>query len=404
MSELLNSSDERVDALYNMFAGFIEKKDGRELWDEYKHKLDALTPVDVLLMGDKLLEAGYSVEQITDHVEKIFNVIIPTLKEYDWNEPEEGSALYYLMEENAALSECMNEMKDSIRAISKLEPNEPEYASVLNEMKEEFKKLAEFEPHYVKTENVLFPYLEKKWEFSKPLTVLWAVNDEIRNQIKKVNKMLSESKEIEIEHHQEIGTIFMLMMRMTLKENLIIFPAAAATLSEEDSKEMLPQMADIGFCLIDPPKIDKMINEIPELSNEIVSMGGTGALTAEQIVTMMNHLPVDITFVDENDEVRYFSNPKERFFTRSPAIIGRKVQNCHPPDSVDTVLKIVEGFKNGKKDTASFWIRMMGKVIMINYYALRDAKGTYKGTIEVSQDITDIQKLEGEQRLLDWED
>lgn len=404
MSELLNSSKERVDALYNMFSGFIEKKDGRELWDAYKHKLDALTPVDVLLMGDKLLEAGYTTQQITDHVEKIFNVIIPTLKDFDWDEPERGSALYYLMEENHALTEHMNEMKDNIRAIASLEPDDEEYQGILDELRRDFRKFAEFEPHYVKTENVLFPYLEKKWDFSKPLSVIWAVNDEIRVQIKKVNSMLADCKEIEIEHHQEIGTIFMLMMRMTLKENLIIFPAAAATLSDEDSKEMLPQMADIGFCFIEPPKVEKVINEKPELSDDIVTMGGTGALTVEQIVTMMNNLPVDVTFVDENDEVRYFSNPKERFFTRSPAIIGRKVQNCHPPDSVDTVLKIVEGFKSGKKDTASFWIRMMGKVILINYYALRDIDGSYKGTIEVSQDITEIQKLEGEQRLLDWED
>ncbi len=110
--------------------------------------------------------------------------------------------------------------------------------------------------------------------------------------------------------------------------------------------------------------------------------------------------------MDENDEVRYFSNPpKDRFFTRSPpAIIGRKVQNCHPSDSVDIVNKIVEAFKSGAKDDAKFWIRMRGgKVIMINYYALRDKNGVYKGTIEVSQDITEIQKLEGEQRLLDWE-
>jgi len=162
-------------------------------------------------------------------------------------------------------------------------------------------------------------------------------------------------------------------------------------------------LSHISFT-IETPKIEKIVNEMPELSGDIVSMGDTGALTVEQLVTMMNHLPVDVTFVDENDEVRYFSNPKERFFTRSPVIIGRKVQNCHPPDSVDTVLKIVEGFKSGKKDTASFWIRMMGKVIMINYYALRDASGNYKGTIEVSQDITEIQKLESEQRLLDWED
>lgn len=353
-------------------------------------------------MGDRLLSEGYTTEQITGQVEKIFNIIIPILKEFDWDEPAEGTALYYLIQENNALTTHMNNMKDNIREISTLEPGEAEYAKVLDELKADFKTLAKFEPHYLKTENVLFPYLEKKWDFAKPLTVIWAVNDEIRATIKELNGMLEGCDEIEIEHHQVIGHLFMLMMRMAYKENLVILPAASATLHGEDSKEMLPHFAEIGFCLIDTPHIDKPV-AIEELSGDVVSMGGTGELTVSQIVTMMNHLPVDITFVDENDEVRYFSNPKDRFFTRSPAIIGRKVQNCHPSDSVDIVNKIVEAFKSGAKDDAKFWIRMRGKVIMINYYALRDKNGVYKGTIEVSQDITEIQKLEGEQRLLDWE-
>jgi len=403
MSEYISSSRERVDALYELYKGYIEKKNGRELWDAYKHKLTSLTPLDVLLMGDRLLSEGFTTEQITDQVEKIFNIIIPILKEYDWEEPQEGTALFYLMQENNTLTSHMNSMKDSIRKLGELEAGEAEYAKVLDELRHDFKTLAKFEPHYLKIENILFPYLEKKWDFAKPLQVIWAVNDEIRTTIKELNKMLETCEELEIEHHQVIGTLFMLMMRMAYKENLVIFPAAAATLHGDDSKEMLPHFAEIGFCLIETPLIEKTVNA-EELSGETVNMGGTGELTVSQIINMMNHLPVDITFVDENDEVRYFSNPKDRFFTRSPAIIGRKVQNCHPSDSVDIVNKIVDGFKNGAKDDAKFWIRMQGRVIMISYYALRDKNGVYKGTIEVSQDITEIQKLEGEQRLLNWEE
>lgn len=403
MSELLNSSKERVEALYNMFAGFIEKKDGRELWDMYKHRLDALTPVDVLHMGDRLMAGGFTVDQIKDQVEKVMNIIIPLLKEYDWDEPKKGTALFYLMEENNALTEHMNSMKEHIRAISGMDADDREYKMELDELKADFGKLAGFEPHYVKMENVLFPYLERKWAFAEPLKVLWAVNDDIRSVIKEMNSMLQGCTELEIEHHQVIGNLFMLMMRMAYKENLIIFPAAAATMNEEESDAMLPDLAEIGFCFIDAPDIAKK-HILPELSGDTVTLGGTGALTVDQLVTMLNHLPVDITFVDENDEVRYFSNPKDRFFTRSPSIIGRKVQNCHPPDSIDTVNKIVGSFKAGTKDEAKFWIRMNGKVIMINYFALRDAVGKYKGTIEVSQDITEIQQLEGERRLLSWEE
>ncbi|MCK4593551.1 DUF438 domain-containing protein, partial [bacterium] len=128
----------------------------------------------------------------------------------------------------------------------------------------------------------------------------------------------------------------------------------------------------------------------------------TGALSLEQLDLMLTHLPVDLTYVDSDDEVRYYSAGKERIFPRSPGIIGRRVQNCHPPDSVHIVSRIVESFKRGEKDSAEFWINLDGRMIYIRYFALRDAVGTYQGVIEVSQDVTHIRALEGERRLLDW--
>jgi hypothetical protein len=125
-----------------------------------------------------------------------------------------------------------------------------------------------------------------------------------------------------------------------------------------------------------------------------------GALSAEQIDLMLTALPVDITFVDENDEVRFFSQTRERIFPRSPAIIGRKVQNCHPPQSVDRVQRILNDFRAGERDVAEFWISMQGMFIHIRYFALRDAAGAYRGTIEVTQNIAPLRALEGERRLL----
>jgi DUF438 domain-containing protein len=128
----------------------------------------------------------------------------------------------------------------------------------------------------------------------------------------------------------------------------------------------------------------------------------TGSLTAEQINLMLTHLPVDLSFVNENDEVLYYSATPERIFPRSPGVIGRRVQNCHPPKSVDTVERILAEFKAGRKDTAEFWIQMRGKFLHIRYFAVRDADGKYKGCLEVSQDVTAIRALDGERRLLDW--
>ena len=273
MSELLNSSEERVEALYMMFAGFIEKKDGRELWDAYKHKLDALTPADVLIMGDRLVKSGYTPTQIIEVVEKIFNVIVPILKEFDWDEPKPGSALYYLIEENNALTNHMNEMKDTIRALSTLDEGEAEYMKELDDLKAACKILSDFQPHYVKVENVLFPYLEKTWDFANPMQVLWAVNDEIRATLKELNGMLADCDKIEIEHHQVIGHLFMVMMRMAYKENLVLFPAASQTLNESDSQKMLPEMAEIGFCMITPPKIEAPAPVAEEISGDTIKMG-----------------------------------------------------------------------------------------------------------------------------------
>jgi hypothetical protein len=126
-------------------------------------------------------------------------------------------------------------------------------------------------------------------------------------------------------------------------------------------------------------------------------------LTAEQINLMLMHLPVDISYVDENDKVAYYSQTEERIFPRSPGIIGRSVQNCHPSKSVHVVDKILGEFKSGKRDSAEFWIQMQGKFIHIRYFAMRDKNGIYRGTLEVSQDVTSIRGLQGDKRLLDWD-
>ena len=130
----------------------------------------------------------------------------------------------------------------------------------------------------------------------------------------------------------------------------------------------------------------------------------TGQLSVEQINIMLKHLPVDVSFVDASDELRYYSDTPQRIFARTPAVIGRKVQNCHPPKSVHVVQKIIDAFRAKEKDTAEFWIELKGRFIHIRYFAMRDKEGNYRGTLEVSQDVTEIRKLEGERRLLDWED
>ena len=129
----------------------------------------------------------------------------------------------------------------------------------------------------------------------------------------------------------------------------------------------------------------------------------TGSLTFKQIELLFSHLPLDLTYVDKHDRVRYFNDRRERHFPRSPSIIGRLVEHCHPPKSVDTVNRIVEAFKSGEKNTADFWIEFKGSFLYIRYFAVRDETGAYEGVLEVSQDVSEIRGLKGQKRLLDWD-
>ena len=144
------------------------------------------------------------------------------------------------------------------------------------------------------------------------------------------------------------------------------------------------------------------MSETKELKPEATLSLTTGSLTIEEVDLILTHLPVDVSFVDAEDTVRYYSATKERTFARTPAVIGRKVQNCHPGKSVRMVEAILKAFKAGAKDSAEFWIELGGKFVHIRYFAVRDKSGAYKGCLEVSQDVTGIRALRGQQRLLDW--
>lgn len=248
---------------------------------------------------------------------------------------------------------------------------------------------------------------------------MWGVHDQIRDRWDALDELLGESYEPDTLADEaaieEIEAAFASMAQairdMIYKEETILFPAALQRLSEEEWAEVREQGDEIGYCYARPgtywepeaeakEEAEKHVGTLEAAPEGLISLT-TGALSAEQIDWMLQALPVDITFVDENDEVRYFSQTAERIFQRSPAIIGREVQNCHPPHSVDRVQQIVDDFHAGTRDVAEFWIQMQGMFVHICYYPLRDDEGNYRGTIEVTQNLTLLRELEGEKRLLD---
>jgi hypothetical protein len=272
-------------------------------------------------------------------------------------------------------------------------------------------QLSQINIHYTRKENQLFPMLEAH-HFTGPSQVMWSIHDDIRANLKQAREAFANNDPVQT--ISALKDAIQAIRDMIYKEEHILFPTSLDMLTESEWVKVKEGEADIGFAWVTPDKgwPDEILKDVeapapaPEAVLEDVAgaLGlETGRMTLEQINLVLTHLPVDLTFVDENDRVAYYSEGPERIFPRSPAIIGREVRNCHPPKSVHMVNKILDAFKSGSRDTAEFWIELGGKFVYIRYFAVRDAGGHYRGCLEVSQDLTEIRKLEGQNRLLDWE-
>jgi len=295
------------------------------------------------------------------------------------------------------------------KKLVKAKPDSP----VIKEFQTSFMQFREIEKHYQRKENQLFPFLEQKG-FTGPSKVMWGKHDEIRAVIKEIDTKSNSNdfKEIKSLCSKLLGAI----KKMIFMEEKILFPTSLKKLNEMDWITIRQGEKEIGYSWITPGNVwdanlaSVMMNKKPETVesesiNKIISDSlhiDEGNLTTDQINMMLKTLPIDITYVDENDTVLYYSATEDRIFPRSPGIIGRKVQNCHPPKSVHVVEKILTSFKNKEKKSADFWINMNGMMIYIRYFPMFDKSGNYKGCLEVSQEISEIKKLEGERRLLDW--
>ena len=279
----------------------------------------------------------------------------------------------------------------------------------LIQLKAFFNNLMDVEKHYMRKENLLFPYLEK-YNITGPPKVMWGKHDETRELLKIAQEGLGVRGTVDKE---ELETLIDLVLKpassavadMVMKEEEILFPMSMDKLSDEEWYQISQQSTDIGYCLYDPQKEWKPegVDPLPvSRVNEGMLKLPTGKLSVPELIAFFNTLPVELTFVDSQDKVKFFSHGKKPIFNRNRAVIGRDVRLCHPPKSVHIVEEILSDFKTGKEDCASFWLEMKGIFVHIEYYALRDEQNKYLGTLEVVQDITDLRKIEGEQRLLSY--
>ncbi len=393
------AAEKRVEDILAFSRGIMEGKKGRELMERYKTSIETMTPHDMLEMENRQLQSGVSPKLIKSTIGKVINTFYKTLSSYDWKKPGEGEFLYYMMAENRELEKRLGAIKEILK---QGEPKGGEINRRKTKLLQRFIELVDFNNHFLKKENILFPYLEQMWDNYLPLKVMWSLHDDIRTSLKKILNLLQDRWSTWKECNREIGNYFFLAYGMIFKEDLIVYPAACETIPARDWEEMYLRSFEFPFVFIEPPLRPEIhiVNRKGD-SGRIYS-SDTGNLTFEQLEMLFRNLPADITYVDENDRVVYFSRSAERIFPRSAAIIGRKVQNCHPPESVDTVNKIISSFREGTRNDARFWITIANKKVLIDYFAMRDRKGTYRGVLEVTRDITEIQTLTGEKRLLDW--
>lgn len=399
MSELIQNSGSTSDKLLEFARRFVNGENGKKLIDEFDTNIKCVSAEDTMIVLDQLITEGIAFEKVKYNVAKIINVFSNSLLSQQPVSPKKDHFLYYLMLENREMEKRVAEIRPVIRSVFK--DNNENLSESLNSLLGFIEEIKQYELHYIKKENILFPYLEKTFTHYRCLHLMWSFHDDFRSSLKALENILKmENPDIET-INKELGKLFFVIIPLIFREEKIIFPVAIKAVPENIWEEMLVQSEEIGWCFDIKPDFRNVSKENAGIS-DLIDLG-TGFLKADQLIFMLESLPVDITFVDENDEVKYFSGIKHRIFPRTKAIIGRKVQNCHPKESVHIVEKIIEAFKNGEQKQAEFWIQMKGRFIHIRYFALFDDLNNYRGTIEVSQDVTGIRSLEGEQRLLNWE-
>ena len=390
----------RIEALKEIVRGLHKGIAPETQKARFADMLREVSPSEIAEMEQSLIAEGISEEEIKNLCDVHIQVFAESFEGTEPPQVPAGHPVDTFRKENEAL----NQVADSIRALLPEEGESPDEESGA-ELSGLFKDLTQIEKHYLRKENQLFPMLEKHG-VSGPSKVMWALHDDIRAILKETVKALGEGDWDTVA--SEGPGVMTMITDMIYKEENILFPMAMETLSEADWGRVLEGSEELGFTLIEPDTgwepVSGPLSDAPPArpgGGEAPLWLSTGGLTPKQLDLILTNLPVDITFVDAEDKVQYYSAQPERIFPRSPGIIGREVQNCHPPSSVHVVQEILDAFRNGDRDTADFWIQLGGRFILIRYFAIRDHDGIYQGCLEVSQDVTEIRELEGEKRLLD---
>lgn len=423
MSADINNTEYREKALSEMIQKLHDGATVEDVKGEFERVFGTVSATEIAAVEQRLISGGLpvtEVQRLCDVHAAVFKGSIEEIHAGDSPELIFGHPVWIFKKENRALERLMsNELAKDLAALED-DPTGP-----TDLLDGDLERLASIDIHYKKKEELIFPFLER-YGIDAPGKVMWGVDDDIRADIKAVRELLSKFKPEDIETlRKDIDEVCHSVNEMIFKEENILLPMLLEHFTASEWQAISEGQSEYGFTLIrKPPMVwtpsaaelkieeDKKNETNSGSDDDLMDFEGavgegvvklpTGYLNITELTALLNTLPVDITFTDANNNVKFFSESSERIFPRTRAIIGRNVENCHPPKSVDKVEQVVDNLRSGRKDVEEFWIQLHGKFIYIRYYALRDEKGEFLGTLEVTQNIQPLREIEGEQRLINF--
>lgn len=402
MSELINNREYRQEKLKEVIKELHEGKTVEEVKAKFAEVIEGISAKEISMLEVELVKEGLPIEEIQNLCDVHAAVFKGSIEEIHHPDEIPGHPIYTMREENRAIEDHIgNVLLPNLNRFKENDSQENIYTLLAD-----INLLWDIDKHYSRKENLIFPYLEK-YGITAPPQVMWGVDDEIRAMIRDIKLSLTSYKGNKEEIVEKVESSMNQVKEMIFKEESILFPMCLDTLTEDEWLRIYSESDEIGFAIIEPDtEWEVRRADVVQKEEEKGTIEGgyvkfeTGILSSKEISSILNTIPGDMTFVDKDNIVKYFSQGKERLFARTKAVIGRSVENCHPPASVNTVEKIVNSFKSGEKDEESFWIKIGDKYVLIRYFAVRDEKGEFLGTLEFSQDIAPIQGITGEKRLL----
>ena len=406
MSELIDNRAHRIRTLKDV----ITRLHRGEAPAEVKPQLIALVKEcdagEIAAMEQELMADGVQTSEIMRmcdlHAEALRDLIVDRTA----REIAPGHPVDTFRRENRAIADLTARLRAVVGLLTLGRDDQPIDPARLNECRALFGQLMDVDKHYQRKENLLFPFLEKHG-ITGPSKVMWGKDDEVRELLKALGAALEEPDATVAEWRIVSPAVALPALaaveEMIFKEEKILLPMSLDALTETEWGEIWSQSPQVGWCLVDPAEGWR-----PAPGESTGMPAGalvfpTGSLSLDQLRAIFATLPVDLTFVDADDRVRFFTEGRDRVFVRPKAVIGRLVHHCHPPASVHVVDRILKDFREGRQSVADFWIDLRGRVVRIRYFAVRDEAGTYLGTLEVTEDLTRARALEGERRLLAYD-